>query len=76
MLSSDDDVRVIPHEDTILKTEPVEADSLEVIYFQPSKRKRLSLIDSPPKSPKDKRAMRKMKRDLRMEYQGEIGKEN
>jgi hypothetical protein len=77
-LSSDDDSSensaVNPPVDKILtvKTELVEPASLEVLDVQPIKRKRLSLIDSPTKSPKEKREWRRARRDRRKEHKGEI----
>jgi hypothetical protein len=76
LLSSDDDGLesrgVNPPVGKILniQVEPVTTESNDVMGFSPSKKNRLSLIQSPPKSPKEKSELRRSRRSFREKYKG------
>jgi hypothetical protein len=73
LLSSDDDKLESPsvQEELNDKAEPVKTESNEVMVgFSPSKRSRLSLTQSPPKSPKERRELRRSRRSFREQYKG------
>ena len=72
LLSSDDDKLESPsvEEELNVEAEPVKTESNEVMAFSPSKRSRLSLTQSPPKSPKERRELRRSRRSFREQYKG------
>jgi hypothetical protein len=72
LLSSDDDKLESPSANEVLnvEAEPVKTEFNEVMAFSPIKRKRLSLTQSPAKSPKEKRELRRSKRSFREQYKG------
>lgn len=55
---------------TALKTEPVMTETVDVIELRSFKKKRLCMTASPPKSQKEIRHLRHLRRNIRKEYKG------